>query len=314
MNAGAKAPNIKPETRPDRSKRDTRAFCGLFMVIGVIAIGCGAWTFLRSLRCEHWPTTEGVVEAAEIGVQSGSDSDSGDTYSANVSYNYQVAGIRYEGTRLAFGAMSASSDYAQGILSRYPVGKKVLVHYAPDHPELAVLETGIHGGTWIGLGVGTVFVLFGWMFLQVSSAANRAEQTTPAAQSDVGLQQPPALMGVIFMLMGSFVFFMEPSSGTPRWVVYAAGGLFVLTGLFLLAYRLQNKVYSKILIWAAVLTFLVIFHWVSFGPGERIGTATTPFSNHSGVSVKTPFAVFTVLLDMALLAGGVRWLLKGRES
>jgi hypothetical protein len=81
-----------------------------------------------------------------------------------------------------------------------------------------------------------------------------------------------------------------------------------------LALHLQDKLYSRILMWAFVLIFLVIFHWVSFGPGERIGTATTPFSQHSGVSVKTPFAAFTVFLDIAILAGGVRWLLKGRRN
>jgi hypothetical protein len=317
MNAGAKTPNIKPETRPDRSKRNTRAFCGLFMLIGAVAIGCGAWTLLRSLRCQHWPTTEGVIEEAEMEQHETADTEqqsSSFTYSANVSYSYQVAGIHYEGTRLAIGAMSASSNYARGILDRYPVGKKVSVHYAPDNPELAVLETGIHGGTWIALGVGTLFVLFGWMILQWPSSANRAGQTTSATQSNVGLQQPPMLMGVIFMLMGSFVFFMEPADGNPHWILYAVGGFFVVAGLFVLALHLQNKLYSKILMWAFLLTFLVIFHWVSFGPGERIGTTTTPFSQYSGVNVRTPFAVFTVLLDMALLAGGVRWLLKGREN
>jgi hypothetical protein len=304
--------SIQPETPPDRSKRSTRAFFGLFMLIGVVAIGCGAWTLLRSLRCAHWPTTEGVIESAEMGRQS--SNDGGDTYSANITYEYHVADVHYESARLAFGAMSASPEYAQGILNRYPVGKKVLVHYDPGHPELAVLETGIHGGTWIALGVGTVFVLASWMFLQMSSRATQAGQTTPTAPSDGGLQQPPILMGVLFMLMGSFAFFMEPSGSTPRWIVYAAGGFFVLMGLFLLALHLQNKVYSKILMWTAMLIFLGIFHWVSFGTGERIGTTSSPLSQHSGVSVRMPFAVFTVLLDLAIVAGGVRWLTKGRKE
>jgi hypothetical protein len=283
-------------------------FLWLFILIGAIAIGCGAWTLLRSLRCARWPITEGTIEAAEMRRQSGSHGS--DTYSANITYEYHVADVHYESTRLAFGAMSASSEYARGILNRYPVGKKVPVHYGPGNPELAVLETGIHGGTWIALGVGTVFVLAGWMFLQVSSSANRAGQTTPTTQSNAGLQQPPILMGVIFMLMGSFVFFMEPSRGTPHWILYAVGGFFVLMGLFLLALHLQNKLYSKILTWAGVLAFLVIFHWVSFGPGERIGTATTPFFSRSGVNVRTPFAAFTVLLDVIILAAGVRWLMR----
>ena len=71
--------------------------------------------------------------------------------------------------------MSSSSEYAQGILNRYPVGKKVSVHYSPGDPSEAVLETGIHGGAWICLGVGTAFGLFGIMFLQIQRAAARAQ-------------------------------------------------------------------------------------------------------------------------------------------
>jgi hypothetical protein len=305
-----KTPSIKLAKVRQPSNRGTRMFLWLFIVIGVVAIGCGAWTLLRSIRCARWPTVEAVIESAEMGRHPGNHG--GDTYSANISYNYQVAGIQYEGTRLAFGEMTTSPEYAQGILKRYPVGKKVPVHYDPANPELAVLETGLHGGTGIAFAVGTVFVLAGWMFLKVFSSAHAAQPASQATQSDVGLQQPPILMGVIFMLMGTFTCFMQPSDGTPSWIGYAASAFFVLIGLFLLALHLQNKVYSKILMWAGVLTFLVIFHWVSFGPGERIGTATTPFSQHSGVNVRTPFAAFTVLLDVTILAVGVRRLIKGR--
>jgi hypothetical protein len=116
------------------------------------------------------------------------------------------------------------------------------------------------------------------------------------------------------VLMGSFVFFMEPTAGTPRWVGDGAGALFILAGLGLLAWRLPDKLYSRILFGASMLVFLAIFHWVSFGAGERIGTATTPFSQHRGANVKTFFAVFTALVDLALLAAGVRWLVKGRSK
>ena len=120
-------------------------------------------------------------------------------------------------------------------------------------------------------------------------------------------------MGVIFVLMGSFAFFMKPSAGVPPWIGYAAGGMFVFAGLFMLAHRLENKLYAEILAGAALLAFLTVFHWVSFGPGERMGTATKPFSVSHGANVKTYFAVFTVLLDLALLAGLVKWF-KGRKD
>ena len=125
---------------PSPSNRSIRIFLGLFILIGVGALGGGVWTLIRSLRCEHWPTTEGVIEQAELKYHS-SDHGSG-SYSASITYDYQVAGVHYPGTRLAFGEMSSSSGYAQGILDRFPVGKKVRVYYSPDVPQLAVLETG----------------------------------------------------------------------------------------------------------------------------------------------------------------------------
>ena len=293
---------------PQTSNRSMRAFLWLFLLVGMGAIACGIWTLAQSLRCRHWPTTEGVIQSAKM--ESHSGSENGDTYSASISYDYQVAGTYYTGTRLAFGAMSASSKYAQRILDRYPVGKKVPVHYSPGNPELAVLETGVHGGTWIAFGVGTLFVLAAWSFMTQLAPAKPGAQT---AQTKANSQQPPILMGVIFVLMGSFVFFMEPADGIPGWIAFAPGGLFLLIGLFLLAYRLQNKLYSKALLLAGVLTFLAIFHWLSFGPGERLGTATTPFSQHDGVNVKTWFAAFTVLIDLALLAILARYLMKARN-
>jgi uncharacterized protein (TIGR03435 family) len=59
-----------------------------------------------------------------------------------------------------------------------------------------------------------------------------------------------------------------------------------------------------------VVPFLIIFHWISFGPGERIGTMSTPFSVTHGVSVRTPFAIFTILMDLVIVAGLVHWMLK----
>jgi hypothetical protein len=300
-----------------RSKRDARAakivpvFLGFFILIGAVALGVGVWNLYRSLDCEHWPATEGVVDRAEMKYQS--NNKGGGSYSADVSYHYEVSGTNYSGKRLAFGTMSSSASYAQAILARYPAGKKISVYYSPNDPELAVLETGIHGGTWICFGVGTVFILFGAMFLKIFRMALAAQNDSMPPRT-VGRQNPPVLMGVIFIVMGSSFFFMEPSPGVPKWVAYAAAGMFVLAGLWMLANRLQNKIYSKVLIGAAMLAFLAVFNWVSFAPGERMGTVTSTFSSPHPANVKPYFAAFTVVLDLALLAGLARRLVKGPKG
>jgi len=297
------------------SSRGTQLFCSLFIVIGLVAVGVGVWLLIKSLRAEQWPVADGIVQSAEMKSHSGDDST---TYSAEVTYAYQVAGATYTAGKVAIGQMSASAEYAQGILNRYPVGKKVSVHYSPGDPSDAVLETGIHGGIWICLGVGTAFTLFGGMFLQIQRAARRSQLPGAPQSSSVTVQpdgsitmdQPPVLMGVIFLLVGIGLCLVPPDSGKPGWLMFAVGGMFASGGLLLLLYRLENKVYSKIAMGAFLLAFLAIFHWVSFGAGERNGAIRTPFSVFHGVNVRTPFALFTILLDVLMVAGGIHWLLK----
>ena len=298
------------------SSRGTQLFCSLFVVIGLVAVGIGIWTFAKSIRSEHWPVTDGIIQSAEMTSHEGSKG--GRTYSADVTYTYQVAGTSYTGDKVSIGQMSSSSEYARGILNHYPVGKKVSVHYLPGDPSDAVLETGIHGGTWICLGVGTAFTLFGIMFLQIQRAAARAQMPGAAESSSVKvwpdgrvtMDKPPVLMGVIFLLAGIGICFLPPSGGTPHWVIYAAGAMFASGGFMLLLYRLENKVYHKIAMVSFLLAFLAIFNWISFGPGERNGTVSTSFSVTHGVDVRTPFAIFTILLDVVIVAGLIHWLLK----
>lgn len=121
-------------------------------------------------------------------------------------------------------------------------------------------------------------------------------------------------MGVIFLLAGVGICFTQPSGVPPDWIVYAAGVFFGLIGIFILLLQLMNKKYSKIAMVPVVVSFLVIFHWVSFGAGERIGTATTPFSVTHGVNVRTPFAILTLFFDLAIVAGVIHWFFKRRKD
>ena len=156
-------------------------FCSFFIVAGIIALIACVWVTAKSIRAEHWPVTDGIVQTAKM--TSGRDNQGHTTHSADVTYSYKVAGTSYTGDKVASGEISSSAAYAQGILHRYPVGKTVTVHYSPDNPSDAVLETGIHGATWICLGVGTVFVLVGILSLKLIRAATRLEMpAAPQAQ------------------------------------------------------------------------------------------------------------------------------------
>ncbi len=296
------------------SGRGTRLFCSLFIVIGLVALAAGGWMFVKTLRANQWPVTDGVILTAEMKAHSG---ENGDTYSPEVTYRYQVNGSSYTGEKIAIGQMSSSTGYAQGVLNRYPVGQKVSVHYSPGDPSAAVLETGIHGGVWICFGVGTAFALFGILFLQISRAVARAQlpgappsgmQVQP--DGSVTLDKPPVLMGIIFLLAGIGLSFVHPDNGTPRWIMWAVGGMFGSAGLFLLLSRLANKMYSKIATWCMMLSFLAVFHWVSFGTGDRTGTVSGSFITTHAANVRWPFAIFTLLMDVIIGAGLIFALIK----
>jgi hypothetical protein len=283
--------NLLVEQSPNRG---TALFCWLFIVIGLALLSVGVFITIKSLRTEHWPVTEGIVRSAEQKSESGSDG--GTTYSAAVTYTYQVGGASYTGEKVSIGQMSASSSYAQKILNRYPVGKKVSVHYAPGDPTEAVLETGIHGGTWICLAVGTAFALFGTMFLQIQRAAIKAQMPNAMPSSitmrpngDIGMNQPPILMGVIFLLAGIGLCFVPPDSGKPGWLMYAVGGFFVVGGIFALLQRLKDKSYAQFVIVPFVILFLLIFNWVGF-----VGAHGTIFT------------VVAIFFDVILLLATVR--------
>lgn len=300
--------------------RSARPFCWLFILVGLGIVGCGVWTLIKSIRTNDWPITNGVIQSAHQHSESGGEG--GTTYSAAVTYIYQVADLNYTGNKIAIGQMSSSSDYAQGILNRYPVGKKIPVHYSPTNPAEAVLETGVHGGTWICFIIGTVLVLMGTMFQQLSRAATKAQMpgapqassVTMAPDGSIAMNKPPLLMGVIFLIAGVSLCFATPSNGVPHWVIYAAGGMFGLIGVFIILLGLQNKMFSKIAMLLVLALFLAIFHWVSFGLGERIGTSTTPFSQRSGVNVKTPFAIFTLLLDAIIVTSVIHRMVKRKKT
>ena len=58
-----------------------------------------------------------------------------------VTYSYSVNGTPFIGNRISFAAGYRPRD-TEAILSRYPVGKQVVVAHAPDDPAQATLETG----------------------------------------------------------------------------------------------------------------------------------------------------------------------------
>lgn len=129
-------------------------------LIGLTAFAYGARELVMGWQSLLWQRTDGIIRSAKMTHER--DASNGNTDGASVSYEYQVDGSNYTGTRIYFGDyLTGDAGHARNLLARYQPGAKMTVFCNPDKPERAVLETGIHGGAWLGLGIGALFLVFG---------------------------------------------------------------------------------------------------------------------------------------------------------
>ena len=158
-----------------------RFFPWPFILLGGAMAFIGVRDFIRARESVDWPTVSGQVVHSQVtwSVSDGTNSRS-TTYRADVLYDYKLSGRIYSSNRVAFGNFSSNdpSD-AQIIVDRYPARTLVEVHYDPQSPELAVLEAGVHGGTYLALLLGAGFFALGcgllfWLPQRMRQAAATA--------------------------------------------------------------------------------------------------------------------------------------------
>lgn len=128
--------------------------------IAVFSIG---WTELNeSIASSGWPTTDGVVELAEIQRSDRRDSEGRYRYSPQVKYRYQVNGTTFKNDRIGPLEMAFTSEAdTRRVIAGYPSGKTVQVYYSSSDPSRALLEPGLSLGSLIIPGLGGCFTLLG---------------------------------------------------------------------------------------------------------------------------------------------------------
>ena len=97
------------------------------------------WFEARARASGAWPTVPGKVERSRVEKAA---TQYGTNYRLALAYRYQVGGRDYEGDRVEFGPRRVDSqDLIERLAEKYPAGAQVTVHYDPDDPANAVLET-----------------------------------------------------------------------------------------------------------------------------------------------------------------------------
>ena len=114
-------------------------FVGIVFVLGgLLFLGCsvpGLWLGHSSRR---WPTTEGEILESKVELHA----DGEGSYCPRVRYRYRVRDQEYTSGNILYRGYLGTKEAAAEVASRYEPASRVLIHYHPRHPGWAVLETG----------------------------------------------------------------------------------------------------------------------------------------------------------------------------
>lgn len=119
-----------------------------WIVIASLVVGYmyrdSIWRWFTTLGAKNWPMTTASVEqtCSDEHVIPGQNRVSFE-YEGGILYSYQVNGEFYSGQH-NFGEIFSSTEDALASVEHW-VGKKILIHYRPDKPEVsAFLEEHSH--------------------------------------------------------------------------------------------------------------------------------------------------------------------------
>jgi hypothetical protein len=132
--------------------------------------------------------------------------------------------------------------------------------------------------------------------------------------------------GALILLGAVDIIHLDPEGlNAPRWVIGSVGASFFLIGLYMLVMMIAATLLSpswtgqwlqNMLMIGFLISFILPFHWVAFGSGEREFTQriSIPFLSLSGsgseITGRCAFAGFVVLIDLALLIGTISWIMR----
>jgi len=126
--------------------------CGV-VICGIIAV-TGLPGVYRASASKNWPTTQGVVTSSFAepftAFEKEDSEDESETaqhaiYYPKIEYTYSVDGKSYTSDRLGYARPFPKEEKQEAleVLTPYPVGSDVAVHYRPSSPDFALLNPGI---------------------------------------------------------------------------------------------------------------------------------------------------------------------------
>ncbi len=137
----------------------------VFFAAGAATLIYGIGIIRDARACASWPQAEGRVVSAAAEVVAREKNQT--TYAPSVTYTFSVAGREFKGTRVTLVPRnSPSAQVVQSVLTRYPIGGKVVVFHDPTDPSKCVLSTATNGSEWAYAIGGALLAGAGLLFLK----------------------------------------------------------------------------------------------------------------------------------------------------
>ena len=137
--------------------------CGFGLAVLAIVVS----SLREAAAMKRWPVAEGRVLSAKVEKYrqsvsrgTGGPRDRMTLYRPVLLYEYEVAGKRFRGGRIAQspGLNRGVPEFAQKVVDRYAVGSAVAVRYNPRRPDESVLEARVPGSWIFGAAVGVALL------------------------------------------------------------------------------------------------------------------------------------------------------------
>ena len=172
---------MKPASAVNSAAKKKEFPAALYLIsLAVIALGLsfiflvpqGYQRYRLQSQASSWPYTTGEVISAEVIVDERGAGFQDDLVQPKIVIQYIVDNRQYVTREIYFNqstSWSSSGDYAEAMTEKYPPGAQVPVFYNPAEPSVAVLDTSAVWFTYIMMGLGAIFVIFGiyWLWLSL---------------------------------------------------------------------------------------------------------------------------------------------------
>jgi hypothetical protein len=131
---------FKNNTNP-RIKSVAQWIWAFTAIIGAFIFVTAVLNTYRMFACDDWPVTDGVIAQSEL--KRGFMREGALKFQLHLVYHYRVEGHAYIGKRISFAGQIKKQKDIKTLLTTYPKGRKVQVHYLPTNPKVATLETHV---------------------------------------------------------------------------------------------------------------------------------------------------------------------------